>query len=180
MKISVQILWLMFIVGCQSTDKTDVKKTLISFDLAPFDANKFRELLADSISVSFADTLINQIQKEHCLQFITVKNSSDSSIWVFYFNRNIPKLSPEKITNYSLDSANNSQIKGDQIIELFGAELMEIKPNQTKVFLSCPYLPNGYSYYEMAFSYAKQKNARTFETYILKCRFQRDLLVKIE
>jgi hypothetical protein len=168
------------ITGCNIPNANDKKMTQISFDFVHFDDKNFVELLSDSITHSFADSLLNQVKKENCTKIIKVTNSSDSSIWLFYFNRNIPKLSPEKISNFSIDSNNHVQIQGDQIVELFGTEVIEIKPKSNKSFLTCPYLPSGYSCYEMDFPYIKQKNSNVFEKYVLKCRFQGDSLLKID
>jgi hypothetical protein len=171
---------IILLVSCNCTDQSKKKAPPISFDFVHFDDKNFTRLLYDSITPSFADSLLNQVKKENCTKIIQVTNSSDSSIWLFYFNRNIPKLAPEKISNFSIDSNNHAQIQGDQIVELFGTEVIEIKPKSNKSFLTCPYLPSGCSYYEMNFPYTKQKNSNAFEKYVLKCRFQGDSLLKID
>ena len=177
MKNTFFYLVVFLFVGCHTTDNQH-RKSLISFDFITFDDVEFKKLLNDSITDSFADTLFNQVKRENCIKIIKVTNSSDSSIWVYYFDRNIPKLSPEKIKNYTLDSNNHAQIQGDVIIELFGATLLEIKPKSNKSFLTCPRVREGYSYYELDFPYSKQKNVDSFDKYVLKCQLQGDSLVK--
>ena len=180
MKNTIKYLLLTIVFGCNTPNTNDKKIASLSFDFVNFNEKEFKQMLNDKTTASFADTLLNQVRKEDCLKIIKVTNSSDSSIWVYYFNWRIPKLSPEKISNYTIDNTNHAQIQGDMIVELFGATMIEIKPKSNKSFLTCPYLENGYDYYEMDFSYSKQKNVDTFDKYVLKCRVQGDSFIKIE
>ena len=176
----IKYLLFFFILSCNTPSTRDKKTRPISFDFVNFNEKTFKTILNDSITDSFADTLLNQVRKENCLKIIKITNSSDSSIWIYYFNRSIPTLSPEKIKNFTVDSSNNAQIQGDVIVELFGATTFEIKPKSNKSFLTCPRVREGYAYYELDFSYSKQKNADSFDKYVLKCYLQGDSLVKIE
>ena len=180
MKNTIKYLLLIVIFGCNTRNINDKKTASISFDFVDFDEKKFKQLLNDTTTAAFADTLLNQVREEKCLKIIKITNASDSSIWVFYFNWHLPQLFPERIINYTIDSANHAQVQGDALGELFGAKIIEIKPKSNKSFLTCPSLQREYDYYEMNFSYSKKKNVDTYDKYVLKCRIKGDSLIKIE
>jgi hypothetical protein len=170
------------VVGCQPTIKQNDKKVgTVSFDFMAFNNANFRMVFADTVPVITRDSLFGVIQNLDSRRILMVKNTSDSSIWVYYLNWGVPQLSPEKVNYFTIDSFNNRYSHGGLIVDSFGAIKAEIKSQTFRCFMTYPQgVSNQYPYYEINYSYAKKENSDSLETYVLKCKYTNDSLFKVE